>query len=395
MTVLQISNREARWLWLDAQGLSETPTGPLDLIAIIKKLGFIQLDTIQNVVRAHHHILWSRNQGYREPMLGKLYTEQRSVFEHFTHDASVIPIEYFPNWSRQFRRLGEKTSRSDWYKHPLNLKEVEAIKQRIVDEGPLSTHAFDTKIEGKKEMWARPPHKKALDHMWYAGQLTTSHRENFVKFYDLTERVIPDHYRDNSSDDVQDIDWLCRNALDRLGFGSQGDIQRFWAAMDAKEVKTWVDNNQERLVPVSVATADRQTVRIFAHQDIEYRIRNLRKPSSRLRILNPFDPVIRDRDRLQRLFGFEYRNEMFVPPAKRRWGYYVYPMLESDRFVGRLELKGDRKSGQLTVHNIWPEKKVKWTGKRQEKLDAELNRFGRLAGLRETVWKCAVPPPTS
>ncbi|MEM9575068.1 MAG: crosslink repair DNA glycosylase YcaQ family protein, partial [Pseudomonadota bacterium] len=77
MTVLQISNREARWLWLDAQGLSETPTGPLDLIAIIKKLGFVQLDTIQNVVRAHHHILWSRNQNYREPMLGKLYTEQR------------------------------------------------------------------------------------------------------------------------------------------------------------------------------------------------------------------------------------------------------------------------------------------------------------------------------
>lgn len=395
MTVLQISNREARWLWLEAQGLSETPTGPLDLLAIIKKLGFVQLDTIQNVVRAHHHILWSRNQNYREPMLGNLYTEQRSVFEHFTHDASVIPIEYFPNWSRQFRRLGEKTSRSDWYKHPLNLKEVEAIKQRIVDEGPLSSHAFDTKIVGKKEMWARPPHKKALDHMWYAGQLTTSHRENFVKFYDLTERVIPDHYRDNSSDDAQDIDWLCRNALDRLGFGSQGDIQRFWAAMDAKEAKTWVDNNLERLVPVSVTTADRQAVHIFAHQDIDCRLRNLKKPSSRLRILNPFDPVIRDRDRLQRLFGFEYRNEMFVPPAKRRWGYYVYPMLESDRFVGRLELKGDRKSGQLTVHNIWPEKKVKWTSKRQEKLEAELDRFGRLAGLRETVWKCAVPPPTS
>ena len=308
-------------------------------------------------------------------MLGNLYTEQRSVFEHFTHDASVIPIEYFPNWSRQFRRLGEKTSRSDWYKHPLNLKEVEAIKQRIVDEGPLSTHAFDTKIVGKKEMWARPPHKKALDHMWYAGQLTTSHRENFVKFYDLTERVIPDHYRDNPSDDAQDIDWLCRNALDRLGFGSQGDIQRFWAAMDAKEAKTWVDNNQERLVPVSVATADRQAVRIFAHQDIEYRIRNLKNPSSRLRILNPFDPVIRDRDRLQRLFGFEYRNEMFVPPAKRRWGYYVYPILESDRFVGRLELKGDRKSGRADGAQYLARKKGEMGQQKARKVGGGIGSF--------------------
>jgi uncharacterized protein len=391
VTKLRISNRQARWLWLDAQGLSETPTGPLDLTETIRQLGFVQLDTIQNVVRAHHHILWSRNQNYREPMLDKLYAGQRTVFEHFTHDASVIPIEFYSKWSRQFRRLGERTSRSDWYKHPLNQKEVVAIKQRIADEGPLSTHAFDTKIEGKKEMWARPPHKKALDHMWYAGELSTSHRENFVKYYDLTERVIPDQYRNSASDDDSNIDWLCRNALDRLGFGSQGDIQRFWAAMDAKEANAWVKENQDRLVPVSVETADRQALHIHANQDIEHRIRRLKKPSSRLRILNPFDPVVRDRDRLQRLFGFEYRNEMFVPPAKRKWGYYVYPLLESDCFVGRVELKGDRNAGQLMVHNIWQEPKVRWSRKRQGKLEAELKRFGRLAGLHETVWNCAMP----
>ena len=240
-------------------------------------------------------------------------------------------------------------------------------------------------------MWARPPHKKALDHMWYAGELTTSHRENFVKYYDLTERVIPDQYRESASSDVQDIDWLCRNALERLGFGSQGDIQRFWAAMDAKEAKAWLDQYGKQLVPVIVETSDRQLLNLYAHQDIEQRLADLKKPSSRLRILNPFDPVVRDRDRLQRLFGFEYRNEMFVPPAKRKWGYYVYPLLESDRFVGRIELKGDRKTGQLSVHNIWPEPKVKWIARRQEKLDSELQRFGRLAGLRETSWNCDVP----
>lgn len=391
MTMLRISNRQARWLWLHAQGLSETPTGPLDLIKIIRQLGFVQLDTIQNVVRAHHHILWSRNQNYREPLLDKLYKGQRAVFEHFTHDASVIPIEFYPKWSRQFKRLGERTSRSDWYKHPLNLKEVEAIKQRIAEEGPLSTHAFDTKIEGKKEMWARPPHKKALDHMWYAGELSTSHRENFVKYYDLTERVIPVRFRDSESDDDSNIDWLCRNALDRLGFGSPGDIQRFWAAMDAKEARLWVESNRKNLVPLLIETPDRRTFEVFADENIEQRLARLTKPSSRLRILNPFDPVIRDRDRLQRLFGFEYRNEMFVPPAKRKWGYYIYPLLEGDRFVGRVELKGDRKAGQLIVHNIWQEPKVRWSSKRQGKLEAELQRFGRLAGLNEIVWKCAMP----
>ncbi len=393
MTVLRISNRDARRLWLTTQGLANTPTGKLDLLQIIKQIGFVQLDTIQNVVRAHHHILWSRNQNYREPMLNNLLAKERALFEHFTHDASVIPIEYFPMWTRQFRRLGERTSRSDWYRQPLSADEIASIRQRISEEGPLSTHAFNTKIEGKKEMWARPPHKKALDHMWYAGELATSHRENFVKFYDLTERIIPEQYRNAEWEDGDQIDWLCRSALDRLGFGSTGDIQRFWAAMDAREARGWVEKSRSNLMPIEVQAANRQHLQLFAPADVEARLQALPKPSSRLRILNPFDPVVRDRDRLDRLFGFEYRNEMFVPPAKRKWGYYVYPLLECDRFVGRIELKGDRKLGHLNVHNIWPEPKVKWTGKRQEKLEAELQRFGRLAGLRDTIWNCATPVP--
>lgn len=391
MTVLRISNQDARRLWLTSQGLAYTPTGKLDLLQIIKQIGFVQLDTIQNVVRAHHHILWSRNQNYRESMLDKLLAKERAVFEHFTHDASVIPIEYFPYWKRQFQRLEEKVNKSNFYKSALNKKEMAAIKQRIADEGPLSTHAFDTKIEGKKEMWARPPHKKALDHMWYAGELTTAHREKFVKFYDLMENVIPDAYRNAEYSDKHQVDWLCRNALDRLGFGTSGDIQRFWAAMNAVEAKNWVDEVQVCLIPVEVQNADRSLAQAFAFTNIEERLDALSKPTSRLRILNPFDPVVRDRARLQRLFGFEYRNEMFVPAAKRQWGYYVYPLLEGDRFVGRIELKGDRKTERLQVVNIWPEDKVQWTSKRQEKLEAELQRFGRLAGLTATVWSCAAP----
>ena len=219
---LRLSNREARRLWLDAQGLSATPTGPLDIGQLITDLGFVQLDTIQVVSRAHHHILWSRNQNYREPMLNRHMARDRGVFEHFTHDASVLPMAFYPMWQRQFRRLEAKVRKWEWHRGMLGPDGRNAIKDRIRDEGPLCTKAFDTKIEGEKKMWARPPHKLALDYMWYAGELSTSHREGFTKFYDLTERVIPETVRAEAISDETQIDLLCTAALDRLAFGSEG-----------------------------------------------------------------------------------------------------------------------------------------------------------------------------
>ncbi|MHA1536013.1 MAG: DNA glycosylase AlkZ-like family protein, partial [Alphaproteobacteria bacterium] len=102
--ILKIKNRDARRLWLVAQGLRSAPTGPLDVLQIIKDLGFVQLDTIRIVARAHHHIIWSRNQNYREPRLDRLLSKERAIFEHFTHDASVLPMDFYPMWARQFRR---------------------------------------------------------------------------------------------------------------------------------------------------------------------------------------------------------------------------------------------------------------------------------------------------
>ena len=104
-------------------------------------------------------------------------------------------------------------------------------------------------------------------------------------------------------------------------------------------------------------------------------------PASQLRIINPFDPAIRDRARLKRIFGFGYTNEMFVPAAKRRWGYYVYPLLEGDSFVGRIEAKGDRQGGMLRVTGFWAEDGVRWAKGRADRLRLELERFARLAEL--------------
>ena len=383
---LQISNKEARRLWLDAQGLAATPTGALDLDDMIQALGFVQLDTIQVVSRAHHHILWSRNQNYRERMLNKHLADHRLVFEHFTHDASVIPMAFYPMWQRQFRRLEEKVRGWEWHRGMLDENGRNAIKDRIRKEGPLCTKAFDTKIKGDKKMWARPPHKLALDYMWYAGELSTSHRENFTKFYDLSERVIPGALRAHVPSDEDQVDWLCRNALTRMAFGSEGDIQRFWAAVSNEEAKTWTARHAAHLVPVEITCSDKSTVSVWALPDIEDRLATVQAPTSRLRILNPFDPVIRDRSRLKRLFGFDYTVEMFVPAAKRQWGYYVYPLLEGDRFVGRIEVKADRKAGNLNVLRFWLEPKVKWTAVRADKLDAELARLARFVGLDAVIW---------
>ncbi len=385
VTPVRIPNTTARQLWLASQGLAETPTGPPDVLQTIRRLGFVQLDSIQYVARAHHHILWSRNQNYREPMLDRAMSKDRGLFEHFTHDASVLPMEFLPMWQRQFRRKKDQLDRSGWAKSMSDKTARTAIKDRIRAEGALSTQAFDSHHSGSNEMWSRPPHKLALDYMWYAGDLATCHRVNFNKFYDLGERIFPQSLRDTQIPDTDQIDWLCHAALDRIGFGTPGDIQRFWDAASAKEVRDWTAD-APNLTPITYETADGQWLDALAPADIEDRLAALKPPTSRLRILNPFDPVIRDRTRLSRLFGFDYRVEMFVPAAKRIWGYYVFPLLEGHRFVGRIEIKADRKSSSLNIVNLWSEPGNQWPPPRQKKLMAELDRMRAFTGLDTITW---------
>lgn len=354
------------------------------MLGIIRNLGFVQLDSIQIVSRAHHHILWSRNQNYREHFLNDIF-RNRSVFEHFTHDASIIPTEFLPMWRRQFRRKREYLDKSSWFNGLPNERAREAIKLRIAAEGPLSTHAFDTKISGPKKMWSRPPHKLALDYMWYSGELATSHRVNFTKFYDLAERIYPERHPTTDLTDQKQVEWLCHAALDRMGFGTVAEIQKFWEAVDRAEVVNWIKTFSE-VQQVEIETAQGTPFEAFAPADIEDRIAKLNPPTSRMRIMNPFDPVIRDRARLNRLFGFEYRVEMFVPAAKRVWGYYVFPILEGDRFVGRIEVKADRTGSVLNVLNFWPEIGINWSVQRREKLKAEIQRMARFAGTNTISW---------
>lgn len=387
---LRLKNKQARSLWLHSQGLSRTPTGPLKLDTLIKNLGFVQLDTIRNVTRAHHHILWSRNQNYREPMLWDLLANKRRLFEHFTHDAALIHMDFYPLWTRQFSRLREKMTGSNYAGSDLSPREHYKIKHRIALEGPLCTRAFDTKIQGRKDMWKRPPHKKALDYMWYCGELTTAYRENFTKFYDLTHRVIPQDILNKTIADKDQIDGLCHAALDRMSFGTESEIQKFWDACSRSEVKAWAAQ-EPSLIPVEIETYDGAWRDALAPANIEDRLSNLKTPTSRLRIINPFDPAIRDRKRFKLLFGIDYKIEIFVPAAKRKYGYYVYPILEGDAFIGRIDLKANRKQGVLSVHGLWRESKTQWTDARALKLEAELTRLARFIGVEDVLWLCPYP----
>lgn len=180
-------------------------------------------------------------------------------------------------------------------------------------------------------------------------------------------------------DDRQTIDKLHESAVRNLMMATPGEVQRFWDATTAGEVRDWI--SRAELVPVRVQGADGEWRDGWGAPDIEARLERLAPPVKRVRLLNPFDPAIRDRRRLERLFGFDYRNEMFVPKAKRRWGYYVYPLLEADRFVGRVELKADRAEGWMQVTGFWPEPGVNWPKTRFAKLEWKLQRFARLAGI--------------
>ncbi|WP_438991593.1 winged helix-turn-helix domain-containing protein [Lentibacter sp.] len=384
MSDLSLSNSSARRLWLDRHGLWGAPAGALDVPQIGADLGFVQLDSIRHVERAHDHILWSRNASYRAGYLGK-HLENRDFFEHFTHDASLIPMQYLPMWRRQFLRHAEKITKAGWWKNMPDAEGRAALKARIAREGPLSTKDFDSAAPRPKAMWQRPAHKLGLDYMWYAGELATSHRKNFVKYYDLAERVFPKQLQSVMLSDAEQIDWLCRAALERLGFGNAGDIQRFWGACTAAEVKAWLEAQRGALLSVSVQQADHKTAQLWALPELEARLAGLAKPSRSMRLLNPFDPAIRDRKRTERLFGFSYRNEIFVPEAQRQWGYYVYPLLEGERFVGRVLLRADRKSGCLHITELWPEDGVKWGAQRGKKWQAEFKRFARFAGLEPVL----------
>jgi uncharacterized protein YcaQ len=384
--MIKISNTNMRALWLRSNGLQSTHTKNIDVLQIIKNLGFVQLDTIQNVTRAHHHILWSRNKNYKEHMIDDLLLEKGNIFEHFTHDASVLPVEFYPMWKGQFTRYKEKLDKSKYYKDMLGKEGKENLINRIKNEGALHTKDFESKTVGQKEMWSRPAHKTTLDYMWYCGVLSTAYRKSFRKYYDLTENIIPNNILNKNIPENERIHWLCTEALHRLSVASGKEIKNFWDTLTIKEVNTWIQYNSNNLIEVQWENNEGKYIKSFAPVDIENRLNDTETTKDQIQIINPFDPAIRDRIRLKKIFDFDYKIEIFVPKKKRVWGYYVYPLLQDNNFIGRIELQANRKENTLNVINFWQEEGTIWNDKKLKKLDIELTSFALLIGIVNVIW---------
>ena len=187
------------------------------------------------------------------------------------------------------------------------------------------------------------------------------------------------------SDEAQ-IDGLCRGALSRLGFGSLTELRKFWEAVEVDEVAAWAERDTDAHVPVRIEAADGGWTSGIARADIEDRLSIAPQPTSRLRILNPFDPAIRDRARVRRLFGFDYTWKCSYPPTSVSGGIMSIPLLEGDRLVGRVEARAERAAGRLRVLNLWWEPGVRPGSGRRARLEAELSRLARLAGVDDVIW---------
>lgn len=379
-----VPNAAARRLFLHRHALLDPPRGgarQAEVAALVERLGFVQVDSINTVARAHDLILWSRAPGYRPERLRRMVDRDRQAFEHWTHDASVIPMAVLPYWRLKFAREAERLRERfrSWQGAAFEDK-LDEVLDHVRQHGPCGTgEVGEGEARGKGGWWDWHPSKTALDYLWRTGELAVTRREGFAKVFDLAERVYPDG---PAAGPAEAVHWACNAALDRLGFATSGELSAFFALVTPAEARDWCDAAARRgeIEPVEIEAADSSLRRAWARPGAVAEAADLPAPGPRLRVLSPFDPALRDRARAERLFGFTYRIEVFVPEPQRRFGYYVFPVLEGDRLAGRLDARARRAEGVLAVRAFWPEAGIAMGRGRTDRLLAELDRLARFAG---------------
>lgn len=379
----------ARRLLLGAQGLLDDPrrrATPDAVYDVIERMGFVQIDSINIVERAHHLTLAARFQSYRPPLLERLLERQRRLFEHWTHDASAVPTVWYPYWKIRFERYRRRALEHPWWMErigPEPEKVIDHVRERVAREGPLMTRDFEGERAGEQGWWGWKPQKAALEYLWRTGELAIAGRASFHKIYDLAERVLPSAHAAPRPSDEEHLDWACRSALERLGIASPDEIAGFWRAVSLAEARAWCERAAATggITGVQVESADGSRPRpSWAVPDWQARAAVLPPAPPRIRLLSPFDPILRDRKRTLRLFNFDYRFEAFVPGEHRVHGYYVLPILEGERLVGRLDPKLHRETGILEVKNLWWEPGVRESRGRRAALESALDRLVKLVG---------------
>ena len=343
----------ARRIALAAQGFSgkrRDAPGPSQLRRTIERLGLHQIDSVNVLIRAHYLPAFSRLGAYDRTDLDRLAwgtRRQRKLFEYWAHEASLLPFAMHPllRWRMAQADRGDAGWGGVRVYATERRAEAMALLERIRIEGPLAAADFESH-KGQSGWWEWSETKRALEWLFWAGHITTAARRgNFERVYDLTERVIPSDVLALSTPSEADA----HRALIERAAAAHG-------IATASDLRDYFRQSPEQANPAVQALAEEGVLRpvevpgwrnAWVHRDAA-RPRCIEGHA----LIAPFDPLVWSRDRAERLFGFRYRIEIYVPAAKRLHGYYVLPFLLGDRLVARVDLKADRQSGRLLVRAI-------------------------------------------
>ena len=354
MAIQHISTETVRKLILHSQlldGESNLPAGKEGAVQVIEKLGYVQIDTISRVERAHHHTLWTRLPDYQPAMLGELQVKEQRVFEYWGHEASYLPMRdyrfYLPRM-RSFEdpHIGWHRNLLEKYRHL-----TPQILDRIRQEGPLSSRDFERPAGTKQGgWWDWKPAKTALELLFWQGKLMVVERRGFQRMYDLTERVLPSGVDTRYPDDEELGQFLVRRALQSFGIASEREILKHLGGATQPMISKSLHNLLDKGEVVELELEADKSKPCYAFTSIL----NFQNQSNKLQlyILSPFDNLIIQRDRTKRLFNFEFTLQCYLPAEKRKVGYFLLPILWGDRFIARMDVQADRKNKLLIIHNL-------------------------------------------
>lgn len=337
-----------RRLALAAQGLLQAQPygrGLAGARKAINHIGYVQIDTISVVERAHHHVFHSRVPKFKPAMTNQMLLDG-DIFEYWAHAAAFLPIAYF-RFSLPYKHA-IKSGQTHWYR-TRDKKLMGELLARIRSDGPIRSRDVDTSSTKRAGWWDWKPAKKALEQMYMEGDLMVSDRESFQKTYDLTERVLPSHVNSQMPSMEEFAAHIVDQQLRCHGLASLKGLtyQRRNSEL-RKAVKDLVNERlaQRTLEQVQVSSGEVFILETGALERLNPRL------NSRMLILSPFDNSVIQRERLKALFQYDYQIECYVPAAKRQYGYFCLPLLYRDEFIGRMDCKAHRKINHLEIKSL-------------------------------------------
>lgn len=365
MSIPHLSLQDARHLQLAAQGLltpRRAKASPSDLLACIRRMALLQIDTISVVARSPYLVLFSRLGHYDPRWLEQLLADGE-IYEYWAHEACFVPREDYRLLRHRMldpAAMGWKFS-AQWLK--THGGEIEQIVERIRRDGPVRASDFERK-EGKGNgWWDWKPEKRHLEVLFTAGRLMVRERRNFQRVYDLAERVMPEW---NDERDLPSIEQAQRDMV-RASCRALGLVKTGWVADYYRLKRGKYDAllhqlaDEGELLPVRVEGWQHGA---FVHASLADELALAQDGSlkaTHTAVLSPFDPLVWDRKRASELFGFDYRIECYTPAPKRQYGYFVLPLLHRGKLVGRMDAKAHRKEGVFEVKSLYLEQGVRVT----------------------------------